>query len=406
MKSENPNIFECMDCLDKYKEWDFQYKYYSEVLKNRKKMLNLFWNPYFQEIRNDTKAIQNILKKNWYKDIDLQLKALFIDGIEYFLWLESKDKTNDNKKYLYLMWLFDSLKINMNNKNLLNEILSELKTWWENLPDSPIEVLVNYDYNKRSEVKDIEQKINNKIIKKVTPEKDILNRVIQDFWEKDYGFIKDLRTVWVEEERLEYTFLVWLYDDIVKLVNGEAIDERKIDRIFNYYSIDTSDKQLLLSLKDKIENRFTEFSSKDERVKKISISEKAQEMIDEISRELYKSRFANKRLEWKIAINWHCAFDDSPQWLELFGENVVKYEIWDEYVPISNSCVWEIWKINPDKNPDFSFDMLSSYRNWDRFTVVEPTYSEYIKYDRDMIKCWFINVRSKKTWKIYRALSE
>ena len=81
------------------------------------------------------------------------------------------------------------------------------------------------------------------------------------------------------------------------------------------------------------------------------------------------------------------------------------YEIWDEYVPISNSCVWEIWKIDPNKNPDPSFDMLSSYSNRDRFTVVKPTYSEYIKYDRERIKCWFVNVRSKKTWKVYRVLS-
>ena len=412
MKSEKPNIFECIDWLDNHQEWDSLYKYYVETLKNRKKILNLFWNPFFEEIKWKTKGIQKVLADAWYEDLDWSLKALIIDWIKFFLNLDYQIHIDDDIRFDdYYLWLFDSLGINTSNKKLLNEILSELEKWWKKLPESPINFLVNFDYNKRKKQSGL-WKNKNKFEEEIeNPGADELNRIIKDFWEKDYWFIKDLRTVWVKEDRLEYTFLVWLYGYIVKLVKGEIVDERKIDRIFNYYSIDISDKQLLLSLKDKIEKRFPELlSSTDERVKKASTSEKinkkpTHEMINEIRRELDKSKFWNNRLEWKIFIYWHCAFNDSPYWLKLFGEDAVKYENWDEYIPIDNTCVWEIWKIDPNKNPDSSFNMLWSYSNWDRFTVVRPTYSEYIKYDRERIKCWFVNVRSEKTWKIYRALS-
>ncbi|MBO7505444.1 hypothetical protein J6T66_04945 [bacterium] len=49
-----------------------------------------------------------------------------------------------------------------------------------------------------------------------------------------------------------------MYDSIVKLEKGETVDELTINILFKYYSIDISDKQLLLSLKDEIEKRFPE----------------------------------------------------------------------------------------------------------------------------------------------------
>ena len=101
------------------------------------------WTVYFEEIKKSTKGIQDKLKKGWYEDIDLELKSLFVDWIEFFLSLSTDEPQLDNDKWKYLKGLFDVLGINISNKRLLEEIKSELKNWWEKLPPSPLEFLVH-----------------------------------------------------------------------------------------------------------------------------------------------------------------------------------------------------------------------------------------------------------------------
>lgn len=80
MLNTNDSIFKYEDWLDNHKE-DPSYNYYVETTKKRKEILSAMWTPYFEEIRQRTKGIQDKLKKEWYEDIDLQLKSLFIDWI-------------------------------------------------------------------------------------------------------------------------------------------------------------------------------------------------------------------------------------------------------------------------------------------------------------------------------------
>ena len=361
------NIFEYRDWLDNHDKNDSSYKYYEQKYNARKQLLSVFWAPFFAEIKWKTGGIQQVLKNIWYENIEWSLKSLIIDWIKFFLHLDYQIRINDNIQHdAYFLWLFDSLKINTKNKKLLNDILLELQNWWENLPESPINVLVDY-YNKLDKTK-LEQPKLEKAEKTKPIKIDHLQRIIDDFRKKDYGFIKDLRTVWVKENKLEYTFLIWLHRDITKLLRGENISNESIDKIFNYYNIDIYDRQLLSILKNELEWRFPD-------------------------------------LNWKEIMSWHCSFNDSPHWLELYGENVVKYKIWDEYIPTDNCCAREVWKIDPYEN-QLGFNIVWSYDNWDRFTVVKPTYSEYIKYDADRIKCRFVHIHSKNTWKTYRALSE
>ena len=143
MLNPNDSIFKYEDWLDN-NEGEPSYNYYVEITKKRKEILSVMWTPYFEEIRQRTKGIQDKLKKEWYEDIDLQLKSLFIDWIEFFLNSDSEEPQLDNKKWLYLKGLFYSLMINTENKKLLNNILSELKKWWKKLPQSPINFLIDY----------------------------------------------------------------------------------------------------------------------------------------------------------------------------------------------------------------------------------------------------------------------
>jgi hypothetical protein len=270
--------------------------------------LSSIWTPYFEEIRQRTKSIQNKLKKEWYENIDLQLKSLFIDWIEFFLNLDTEEPQLDNKKWLYLKWLFDSLMINTGNKKLLKNILSELKNWWEKLPPSPLKFLV-------------------------------------------YG----------KSQKKEYSMIDW-------------------------------------------------------------------------------------RCKWKEIMKWHCAFNDSPDQVGINKEDVVIYHVWDEYIPLSyywNSInllhkiqlssfdelvemfledqkdygkyfditkMWETRKaiITYIKNYFLIKERINlewMYEKWDRFKIVRGTYNDKQPLGDKEISCWYVNVISEKTWKVYRVLS-
>ena len=248
--------------------------------------------------------------------------------------------------------------------------------------------MVKWDKDKEESVKQIlrmkTQKENKNNIERIN-----LDSILLDFNQSDYK----KRLLKVGDPTPEFTFMDEIFEYIVKLLNWIKLEDK--ERVFlEEIWIAINNKVLLKDLKKELEEAdiLRDANMYGTWDKYIPIDTENMRIINH-----------KKNIKWKIINPQHWAFNDgsgSEKYCPL-----VMYEIWDEYIPISNSCVWEIWKIDPNKNPNPSFDMLSSYSNWDSFTVVKATYSEYVKYDREKIKCWFINVRSKKTWKTYRALS-
>ena len=420
------NIFEYKDWLDNHSKEDGSYRYYEQKYNARKKLLSVFWTPFFEEIKWNTKSIQKILKDYWYENTDLALKSLIVDWIKFFLNLNYEISVKDNILFDdYFLWLFDSLKINTKNKKLLNDILTELESWWESLPKSPRNILVTHQFNKKDGNKDKDEGVktesefkqpdNNvlELAQKIKP--NYLQPIINAFWNKKEAFIQNLRAVWVAEERLEYVFLTWLLVDITKILNGEDIGRHQI--VFERYNIDIDNKNRLASLKEAIEHHLSKIDN--ETSKKSSpkaetdqIKEKQAQYKQQEEASRYKKgkasydrlyRDFNNRLNWKEVVHWHCAFNDWPEWLNMFGESLIKYEIWDEYIPITNCCAQETRAVLDVNLP--CFDIVKQYDSWDRFIVEKPTYCGYFQYDKEFIKCWIVDIRSQKTWKVYRALS-
>jgi hypothetical protein len=50
-------------------------------------------------------------------------------------------------------------------------------------------------------------------------------------------------------------------------------------------------------------------------------------------------------------------------------------------------------------------DILNMYKSGDRFMVVKATYKDKELSDGEYINCWYVDVYSEKTKKIYRVLS-
>lgn len=51
-------------------------------------------------------------------------------------------------------------------------------------------------------------------------------------------------------------------------------------------------------------------------------------------------------------------------------------------------------------------NLVDMYYMWDNFAVVKPTYLSNSFVTPNLIfQNWFVNVRSQKTWKVYRAIS-
>lgn len=426
------NIFEYRDWLDNHSKEDGLYRYYEQKYNARKNLLNVFWTPFFEEIKRKTEGIQKTLKNLWYENIEWLLKSLIIDWIKFFLHLDYQIRIDDDIIYDdYLLWLFDSLKINTNNKKLLNDILSELESWWGEIPKNPLNILVTHQFNKKnkSENKTETNFINNKLelAQKINP--NYLQPILNAFWNKKEVFIQNLRAVWVPEERLEYAFLIWLLWDITKILNGNDIGEHQI--IFERYNIDTSNKNRLTSLKEAIEHHLYKISN-----------ENSNKYNSEEEKRIDEPRNAQNRLSWKKILHWHCVFDDSPENLKEFGENVVIYNIWDEYIPSDNSCVNRLEFINKIYNCNISelkkmyknklndtsdrigndqkhiiflqrililsdhIDLIKMYKDWERFEVIKGTYNDKEAYDHKYLSCRFVNIRSLQTWEEYRALSK
>ena len=197
----------------------------------------------------------------------------------------------------------------------------------------------------------------------------------------------------------EYTFVQHILDDIGIILGWEEL-EYKEKSFLKWIWVEIDNKELLEHLQENLKSYITNFFAQ----KGVSINEDyfegwSRDILYSKRREEHKKSIIGKNL-----LPWHYVFDDSIEKQLKYGENVIKYEIWDEYIPIDNCCVKEIWTILDANLP--CFNLTWAYDLWDRFIVEKPTYSEFFKYDRESIKCWLVNVRSQKTWKVYRALSK
>lgn len=245
----------------------------------------------------------------------------------------------------------------------------------------------------------------------------------------------------------ELSFKYFLLKCFTLLNKGSDLSDEEKD-IFAEFKIDISSPLLILKLKSELEQDLKVVFCVDSG-KFIDIWDKGWfsrtiDIIGDCSGEMLLKKIAHGRLDGKKFMPWHCAYDDSPDWLKFFGEDVVIYEIWDDFIPCSNcghklslidkvnSCnVDELEKmylsmykndlkhmklIYYDNESYINFlrncillknaDLLSMYDSGDRFLVVKWTYFVTEIQDFKTYKRWCVDIRSQKTWEIYRVLSD
>ena len=234
------------------------------------------------------------------------------------------------------------------------------------------------------------------------------------------------------------------------LIEGKTLSEGEKE-FLDEFKIDISNLSLINKLKIELEldlnaiysieyNQFLDICDN-------NLMKESMEWLVDSASELYSRRVSNGRIDGKKFIPWHCAYNDSPDWLKLYGEDVVEYELWDEYIPCSNhasklslinrinsSTVEQLQKMyesDAKNGNDLEFwknfyeddyewyvsflkenlliefiDMLGMYDSGDRFMVVKGTYQGTELSDWEVYNCWYVDVRSQNTWEIYRVLSE
>ena len=440
MADSEKSLFELMGELSTYPEGSPQHKYCYEQFEKRKKLLEALWTPYFEEIKRKTEWIQKILKENWYENVDLSLKSLIIGWIKFFLNLDYQIRVDDDIRFDdYFLWLFDSLKININNKELLRDILLELESWWEELPESPLEFLINYDYNNNIAVYSRGEGNKLKSInKKIVDSKNGLDTILEWFRKSDYR--KTLLKVW--DPTPEYTFVQQVLDDIF-IILGWGELEYKEKSFLRWIWIEINNKESLEYLQENLKSYIINFFTQ----KGIPINEG---YFEKKERDFLESEMNKKHKEsitGNFLLSRHCAYDDSSDKVRTNGEDVVIYNVWDEYVPsgshwnsiellekVNSSSYDELvemyieqdgeeWKrflknlenIGRTRQSIIKYikqylleeyvDFIWMYKDWDRFKVVKGTYNDKEIYDSEEISCWYVNIKSKNTWKIYRVLS-
>ena len=262
-----------------------------------------------------------------------------------------------------------------------------------------------------------------------------------------YSLKHRLTEIWAKDPEL--SFKCGLLRSCTLLVEGMHLSEAEND-IFEEFNIDATDFVLLNRLKVELEldlNRIYSIESNDF----IDISSNKWMLdsllwLQRVAKQISVMKYANGRLDGKKLIPWHCAFDDSPSTLKSHGEDVVQYDLWDEYIPCDNHASslellnkvntasveelermyseksdfddLEFWKnvIHKDDKKGYllflkeillikSNDILDMYKRGDHFIVVKATYKGKEILDWKYINCWYVNVYSEKTKKIYRVLS-
>ena len=246
----------------------------------------------------------------------------------------------------------------------------------------------------------------------------------------------------------ELSFKCGLLKSCTLLVDGRVLSEAEND-IFEEFNIDTADLSMLNRLKVELELDLKAFYSI-ETGNFIDISsnrgmQDGLKWMQEVYKKISEMKYANGRLDGKKLIPWHRAFDDSPSGVRLHGEDVVQYDLWDEYIPCDDQATslellnkvniasveelermyseksdlndLEFWKFfhKDDKKGYLLFlknilliefnDILDMYKRGDHFMVVKATYKGKEISDWKYINCWYVDVYSEKTWKVYRVLS-
>ncbi len=297
-----------------------------------------------------------------------------------------------------------------------------------------------------------EQKINDRWLNNKESDDSELNlSTLLDKFHTDtdaYSLKHRLMEIWAENP--EFTFKCGLLRCCTLLLEGKSVSENEND-ILEEFNINAADFALLNRLKVELELDLKSiYSIEKGNFVDISSNKWMQDCLhwlQETASKFSVMKYANGRLDGKKIIPWHCAFDDSPSSLKLFGEDVVEYNLWDEYIPCDNHAsrlellnkvntanMKELEKMYQEKDKDWDLDLefwkgfyeddreryiiylkemiliefidiLKMYETGDRFMVVKATYKGKELSDGEYINCWYVDVYSEKTKKIYRVLS-
>lgn len=251
-----------------------------------------------------------------------------------------------------------------------------------------------------------------------------------------------------DAEDPELSFKFFLLKALTLSLEGGTLSEDEND-FLNEFKIDVTDTIWLNNLKYQLELDLNSFYSKERWVfvdtSDDDLMHQSLKLMLNIMNESKESDIPG-RLEGKKIMPWHCAYNDSPEWLSLHGEDVVVYDLWDEYLPhhnqanslelvnkIYNCSVGELEELCRQGNniDDFEWwkkfykddeksyklfllhmlgsktvDLMKMYEEWDRFFVVRSTYNDKEVFNGDYISCRYVDICSIRTWKIYRALSD
>lgn len=275
-----------------------------------------------------------------------------------------------------------------------------------------------------------------------------LNTVLDKFHTDidSYSLKHRLMEIWAKNPELSFKY--GLLRSCTLLLEGKSLSEAEND-ILEEFNIDATDFALLNRLKVELElNLKSIYSIKKGNFVDISSNKWMQDSLhwlQEAASKISVMKYANGRLDGKKIISWHCAFNDSPSRLKLYGEDVVEYNLWDEYIPYDNhassldllnkvniASIEELEKmyLKKSQDKDLKFwknfykedeegyifylkeqllieciDLLNMYESGDRFMVVKATYKDKEIFDRKYINCWYVDIYSDKTKKIYRVLS-
>lgn len=261
-----------------------------------------------------------------------------------------------------------------------------------------------------------------------------------------YSLKHRLMEIWAKNPELSFKY--GLLKLCTLLLEDKYLSEEEND-ILEEFNINASDFVLLNRLKVELELDLKSiYSIETGDFIDISSSKWIQDILNSLKRidkEISVMKYANGRLDGKKLIPWHRAFDDSPSGLRLLGEDVVQYDLWDEYIPCDNhatslellnkvniASVEELERMYSEKSDlnDLEFwkffhkdnkkgyllflkdillieinDILDMYKRGDHFMVVKATYKGKEISDWKYINCWYVDVYSEKTKKIYRVLS-
>ena len=261
----------------------------------------------------------------------------------------------------------------------------------------------------------------------------------------NYSLKHRLMEIWAKNPEL--SFKSGLLRNFTLLLEGKSLSEEEND-ILEEFNINISDFDLLNKLKVELELDLKSFySTETGEFIDISSDKQTQDclcLLQEVINKISIMKNANGRINGKKLIPWHCAFNDSPEYLKSHNEDVIKYDLWDEYIPWENHAsslelldkvntanVEQLEKMYLEKDGDDldfwkSFyendkegyilhikkilliefiNLLDMYKRGDRFIVVKATYKDKEISDGKYINCWYVNIYSEKTKKIYRVLS-